>query len=188
MADFFEFEINIDAKKFREDIENYIDQYMLGVTNYVADEMTKLANKEMQLFYENYEPHSYVRTENLKGHSITRIADHVGDTYRGGVKVSGDDMHLYYRNSHDKNGFLRPFNKDRRPYVIQSFLGGYHGYPDQIPDHVLRPTPEDVLKEKINDKNFNDNALKMGSFNARYGRIHYNYRYNYGDDLSDYFI
>lgn len=136
-------------------IKNYMARLATAYINNAVDIFIKEAKKCITLFYESYpNPSVYVRTNNLKKHSVH--LDYKKNNGKGNVSasvsISTIDMFDNYGN------FASGLPKTN--YVTRiTWMEGVHGM--KSVGYIMNPSPYKLLEQYYNSQKYSEEALEI---------------------------
>ena len=115
--------VKIDASGIETDMRKYIETYAKSYAKEATKQLTNQAQSCIEMFYRDYTPKIYDRTEDLLRNSYVPYYHNNGRTYYGGVRITADFMSPYYSGGIMNHTYTEP--------IIIAQLGwhGWHGDP-----------------------------------------------------------
>lgn len=151
--------VEVDAATIERDVIKYFKTYAREYAKEASEQLTKKAKTCIEMFYNDYTPKYYDRTEDLKDNSVYSYFKNQGnDTYYGGVRISTDKMQPYYSG------------KDITDPLTVAQLGwhGFHGDPTGYSgrfEPIWTTSPLSVLTQFATSQQFfnsiDESASKM---------------------------
>lgn len=87
---------DVKTSELYKDLKKYTMAFAKEYVQVGADELTREAQNAMNMFYGDYSPIYYNRTDDLRSNSYSKYIHNNGRYYYGGVKISADGMSPYY--------------------------------------------------------------------------------------------
>jgi hypothetical protein len=146
--------VNTEKKRWRRAIQ----KSMRTVANKVKEDFVTQARTCMDNYYREYDPLSYIRTDNLKNHAIYPYERTKNGEVFVGVAFSSRDMNPYpVSENSELDGY------DVADLVVNNFMEGIHGSPSIRVGRYVDETMthfETAYKFWELDKYFQDNFIK----------------------------
>lgn len=109
----------INEKALKDDILKYMKTFSEAYVKEGSKQLTNEAKYCIEQFYEDYTPHFYNRTYDLRDNSYRPYIHNNGRIYYGGVRITSDFMSPYYSGNTVTDAFT----------VAQLGWHGWHGDP-----------------------------------------------------------
>ena len=101
-----------------EDCEKYANTYVEAGATEACEKIVDFTKQAIAVFYGSYSPKIYDREGNIRDNSYEPILEISGESGKGGVRLSPDNMHEYWH--HGKKGTT----ENIYTWVMH---GGFHG-------------------------------------------------------------
>lgn len=147
--------VDFDKNLFEKEVVQYFKTYALEYAREAANRLTKKAQSCIDMFYNDYTPKYYDRTDDLRDNSVYYYFKNKGnDTYYGGVRIATDKMQPY-----------RSGNTETDPLTVaelgwHGFHGDPTGYNGQFEPIWTTPPLTVLIKYATSQEFFNNLDLK----------------------------
>lgn len=152
----------MDIEGFEKDLRRYMKTFAQACAKEASKQITRQAKTCIEMFYLQYIPTCYRRTENLKDNSYVSYYHNNGRAYYGGTRITSDFMVSNYQDD---------------PFVVAKLSwDGWHGSPTGYGGRFpsIRTTPPlNTLQEFVNDDKFQNFIMECG--NRAASSQNYNY-------------
>ena len=128
--------MGIDKKGLEKDIETWITTYAKAYCHKASEEITRMAKDAIYLFYEQYQPLYYNRTDDLKSRSYSPYYHNNGRIIYGGVIISAEKMQPY------KNSGIT-----KEEITMSAWERGIHGFKNHNPSNKIHTYPPIAMVE-----------------------------------------
>lgn len=143
--------VKIDISGIEADMKKYMETYAKSYTEEAAKQLTNQAQSCIEMFYRDYTPKVYDRTEDLLKNSYKPYRHNNSDSYYGGVRITADFMSPYYSGGIMSHTYTAPI------VIAQLGWHGWHGDPTGYGGRFepIRTTPPlDTLLSFYNKNSF----------------------------------
>lgn len=142
--------VKIDTNGLKNDIRKYLKTYAQSYAKQAQTKLTEQAKSSIEMFYNDYSPIFYVRTDNLLDSFVPYYKNN-GKAFYGGVRITSSMMSPYYSGGIMNQSYTDPLT------VAQLAWHGWHGDPTGYNgkfDPIYTTPPLDTLLKYANHKVF----------------------------------
>lgn len=87
--------VQFDKNALLRDAQRYMETFAYNYAKEASNQLTKKAKSCIEMFYNDYTPRYYKRTDDLRDNSIQSYFHNNTREYRGGVRISPEKMSPY---------------------------------------------------------------------------------------------
>lgn len=138
--------VKIDTTGLKTDIRKYLKTYAKNYAKEASNQITLKAKSCIEMYYNDYSPRYYIRTEDLLKNSYVSYYKSNGTTFYGGVRITSDYMSPYYSRGIMNSNYTDPI------IIAQLAWHGWHGDPTGYNGKftpIYTTPPLDILREFV---------------------------------------
>ena len=133
-----------------KDLEKWVKSYSEGYCKQAASLITLMARDAIDLFYAQYVPIYYNRTDDLLHNSYSPYYHNNGRTIYGGVRINSDKMQPY-----------KGAGITEHQIAYNAWQHGEHGFENKDPGQKIHTYPPiDMVRHAMGEKKFLDDLNK----------------------------